>query len=84
MPVIIKTKYGVKEMKPTGKKCLERGQETYTIQIIDRGQKNIHYNFAYTTDDFKEKPRAYAISGFVAAEMCEIFGRNTLRATPKG
>ena len=70
-------------MKTTGRKCIECGEDTYVIQVIDRGQKNIHYNFAYSTDEFKDKPRAYKISGFVAAEMCENCGRITLRAAPK-
>lgn len=43
-------------MKTTGGKCIECGEDTYVIQMIDRGQKNIHYNFAYSTDDFKDKP----------------------------
>ena len=55
-------------MKKTGKKCLECSGDMYAIQIIDRGQRGLHYNFAYTTDDFKEKPRTYNISGLVAAE----------------
>jgi hypothetical protein len=43
-------------MKTTGGKCIQCGEDTYVIQMIDRGQKNIHYNFAYSTDDFKDKP----------------------------
>jgi hypothetical protein len=69
-------------MKKTGRKCLECGEDTYVIQIIDRGQKNIHYNFAYSTDEFKDKPRAYKIAGFVAVELWENCGRITLRARP--
>lgn len=70
-------------MKKTGKKCLECSGDMYAIQIIDRGQKNIHYNFAYSMDDFKEKPRAYTISGFVSAEACELCGRIAFRMVPK-
>ena len=70
-------------MKASGRKCIECGEGTYEIQIIDRGQRNIHYNFAYSTDDFKEKPRAYKISGFIAAEMCGNCSRVALRAVPK-
>ncbi len=69
-------------MKKTGKKCLECSGDMYAIQIIDRGQKGLHYNFAYTTDDFKEKPRTYNISGLVAAEACELCGRIAFRVVP--
>ena len=70
-------------MKKTGKKCLECSGDMYAIQIIDRGQMNIHYNFAYSMDDFKKKPRVYTISGFVSAEACELCGRIAFRTVPK-
>jgi hypothetical protein len=69
-------------MNKTGNKCIECGEETYAIQLIDRGDMNVHYNLSYTTDDFKRKPRTYHINGHVAAEMCENCRRITLRAAP--
>ena len=70
-------------MNKTGNKCIECGQETYAIQLIDRGETNIHYNQNYTTDDFRSKPRTYHIDGYVFAELCDNCKRITLRAAPK-
>jgi len=53
--------------------------------VIDRGQRNIHYKLVYTTGDAKPKfGKGYDIEGKVAAEMCELCGRITLRAAPNG
>ena len=69
-------------MNKTGNKCIECGEETVAIQLIDRGELNVHYNQNYSTDDFKSKPRTYSIDGHLAAELCENCGRITLRAAP--
>ena len=72
-------------MKETGKKCIECGEETYAIQVVDRGQKNIHYDLIYTSGDAKRSVfKGYKKEGEVAAELCENCGRITLRAIPSG
>lgn len=54
-----------------------------TIQIIDRGQRNIHYELVYAAADSKRKfGKGHDIAGKVAAELCEHCGRITLRAAP--
>ena len=71
-------------MDKNGKKCIECGGETQAIQIIDRGQRNIHYTLIYTAQDSKRSVfKGYEIEGDVNAEMCEDCGRITLRGTPK-
>ena len=71
-------------MNSTGKKCIECGTETVIIQIIDRGQKNIHYDFVYASGKSKSKfGKGHEIAGKINAELCENCGRITLRAAPK-
>ena len=71
-------------MNTTGKKCIECGSDTVAIQIIDRGQQNIHYELVYAAADSKRKfGKGHDIAGKVAAELCEGCGRITLRAAPK-
>ena len=65
-------------------KCVECGGQTYAIQVIDRGQRNIHYKLIYTAGDAKPKfGKGYDIEGEVTAEMCEDCGRIVLRGAPK-
>ena len=71
-------------MNKTGNKCIECGEETVAIQLIDRGDLNVHYNNNYSTDDFKSKPRTYRINDRLATELCENRGRDTQTAVPKG
>lgn len=72
-------------MNKTSKKCIECGEETYAIQIIDRGQQNIHYDFVYTAGESKAKfGKGHDIEGKINAELCQNCGRITLRAAPKG
>jgi hypothetical protein len=40
-------------MAKTGTKRIECGGNTCAIQMIDRGQKNIHYNLACSTDAYR-------------------------------
>ena len=40
-------------MNKTGHQCIECGEEIYAIKIIDRGQRNIYYDFTYTDGDSK-------------------------------
>ena len=68
-------------MNKTGRKCIECGQETYTIQVIDRGQQNIHYDLVYTSGESKSKfGKGHEIEGKINAELCNHCGRVTLRA----
>ena len=68
-------------MNTTRKKCIECGAETHAIQVIDRGQKNIHYELVYAAADSKRKfGRGHDIAGKVTAELCQNCGRITLRA----
>ena len=72
-------------MNTTGKKCIECGAETYAIQVIDRGQKNIHYDLIYASEDSKRNIfTGHKKEGKVAAELCDNCGRITLRAIPNG
>ena len=67
------------------KKCIECGGETQAIQIIDRGQRNIHYTLAYTAGDSERSVfKGHDIEGDVHAEMCGNCGRITLRGAFKG
>lgn len=71
-------------MISTGKKCIECGAETIAIKIIDRGQRNIHYDMIYAVADSKRSIlKGHDVEGQVAAELCENCGRITLRAAPK-
>ena len=71
-------------MNATGKKCIECGADTVAIQIIDRGQRNIHYELAFAAADSKRNVlKGHDFAGKVAAELCERCGRITLRAAPK-
>lgn len=71
-------------MITTGYKCIECGQETSAIQVIDRGQQNIHYDLVYAAGDSKSKfGKGHAIEGKINAELCANCGRITLRAAPK-
>ena len=71
-------------MEVTGKKCVECGHDTYAIQIIDRGQQNIHYEAVYAVAGSKKAfGKGYNIEGNIAAELCQNCGRITLRAAPK-
>ena len=64
--------------------CIECGGETYAIQIIDRGQRNIHYTLSYTAGDSKRSVfKGHEINGDVNAKMCEDCGRIALRGAPK-
>ena len=68
----------------TGTKCIECGQETSAIQVIDRGQQNIHYELVYAAGDSKSKfGKGHAIAGKINDELCANCGRITLRADPK-
>lgn len=68
----------------TGNKCSECGAETVAIQLIDRGQQNIHYEVVYAAAGSKPRfGKGYEIAGKVGAELCEGCGRITLRALPK-
>jgi hypothetical protein len=42
-------------MNKSGRKCIECGQETNAIQVIDRGQQNIHYDLVYAAGESKPK-----------------------------
>lgn len=65
------------------KKYIECGGETSPVKIIDRGQRNIHYDLIYTAEDSKRSIlRGHPKEGQIAAELCGICGRITLRATP--
>jgi len=65
-------------------KCIECGGETHAIKIIDRGQKNIHYDLIYTLAESKRSIfKGHSEEGKVRAEMCESCGRITLRGKPK-
>lgn len=67
----------------TSKKCIECGTETRVIQLIDRGQNNIHYDFVYAEADSTRKfGKGHDVAGKVLAELCENCGRITLRAAP--
>ena len=71
-------------MKTTGRKCIECGEETYHIQIIDRGQNNIHYELMYADEGAKRKfYSGVETAGKVSGEMCQNCGRITLRAVPE-
>jgi hypothetical protein len=71
-------------MNVTGNKCVECGGDTQPIQLVDRGQKNIHYELVYAAGGAKRSfGKGYDIEGKVAAEMCENCGRITLRAAPR-
>lgn len=57
-------------MNKTGNKCIECEDETFAIQIIDRGQRNIHYELVYTTGDAKSVfGKGYPIEGKVSPEL---------------
>ena len=72
-------------MDKQSNKCIECGGETHAIQIIDRGQRNIHYTLSYTAGDSKRSIfKGHDIEGDVNAEMCQDCGRITLRGAPKG
>jgi len=59
------------------------GGEISPIKIIDRGQKNIHYDLIFTAEDSKRgKFKGHPKDGQIAAELCEDYGRITLRAVP--
>jgi hypothetical protein len=71
-------------MEKNRKKCIECGGETHAIRVIDRGQKNIHYELVYATGDSKRNVfKGHEIEGSVHAEMYEICGRIALRGAPK-
>lgn len=71
-------------MQKTGNKCIECGQDTYGIQVIDRGQQNIHYDFVYAAGESKSKfGKGHDIEGKINAELCQNCSRITLRAAPK-
>ena len=71
-------------MEQTGRKCIECGGDTSAIKMIDRGQKNIHYELIYSAADSKRSVfKGLETEGTVAAEMCEQCGRIALRGVPK-
>lgn len=70
-------------MTTADSKCIECGAAMVPIQIIDRGQNNIHYELVYAAADSSRKfGKGHDIAGKVAAELCENCGRITLRAAP--
>ena len=70
-------------MNTTENKCIECGAGTVAIQMIDRGQQNIHYEMVYAAEASKRKfGKGHDIAGKVAAELCQNCGRITLRAVP--
>lgn len=72
-------------MNKTSRKCIECGQETYAIQVIDRGQQNIHYDLVYAARESKSKfGKGYDIEGKINAELCNNCGHVTLRAASVG
>ena len=72
-----------KIMDSTGKRCIECGEETSAIQIIDRGQQNIHYDLVYAAAESKSKfGKGHKIEGKINAELCNNCGHVTLRAAP--
>ena len=65
-------------------KCLECGGETHAIKIIDRGQKNIHYDLIYTLAESKRNIfKGHPKEGKVMAEMCGDCRRISLRGKPE-
>ena len=67
-------------MSETNQKCIECGGETHPIKIIDRGQKNIHYDLIYAAEDSKRSIfSGHKKEGTVRAEMCSDCGRIILR-----
>ncbi len=71
-------------MTENSTKCIECGGETHAIKIIDRGQRNIHYDLIYTMADSKRSIfKGHPEEGKIAAEMCENCGRIALRGQPK-
>jgi hypothetical protein len=67
-------------MTENSTKCIECGGETHPIKIIDRGQKNIHYDLIYAAEDSKRSIfSGHKKEGTVRAEMCGSCGRITLR-----
>ena len=67
-------------MSEKSKTCIECGGETHPIKIIDRGQRNIHYDLIYAAEDSKRSIfSGHKIEGTVRAEMCSDCGRITLR-----
>ena len=70
-------------MNASNRTCIECGTETTTIQMIDRGQQNIHYEMVYAAKESKRKfGKGHDVAGKVAAELCQNCGRITLRAVP--
>ena len=68
-------------MNKTGNKCIECGETTYSIQVIDRGQQNIHYDLVCAAGESKSKfGKGHEIEGKINAELCNNCGRITLRA----
>jgi ribosomal protein L37E len=66
-------------MNKTGRKCIECGHETYAIQVIDRGQQNIHYDLVYAAAESKSKSgKGHEVVGKINAESCNNCGRVTL------
>lgn len=71
-------------MNITGNRCIECGADTVAIQVIDRGQRNIHYDLVYASGESKPKfGKGHDIEGRINAELCENCGRITLRAAPR-
>lgn len=59
-------------------------EENYAIQIIDRGQQNIDYDFVYAAGESKPKfGKDHNIEGKINAELCQNCGQITLRAATK-
>ena len=68
-------------MNKTGNRCIECGADTVAIQVIDRGQRNIHYDLIYASGESKPKfGKGHDIEGRINAELCGNCGRITLRA----
>jgi hypothetical protein len=67
-------------MSESRNKCIECGGESQAIKIIDRGQRNIHYDLIYAAEEAKRSIYSgYKKEGAVRAEMCSNCGRITLR-----
>jgi len=63
-------------------KCIEAWRNS-PIKIIDRGQRNIHYDLIYTAADSKRGIfSGHPTEGKVSAELCPNCGRIALRAQP--
>ena len=67
-------------MSESRSKCIECGGENTPVKIIDRGQRNIHYDLIYAAEDAKRSfYSGYKKEGVLHAEMCSNCGRITLR-----